>query len=667
MNKIFIAFFLTLSFSLFANEDEVDFEMEEVIVETSKVAEHVKTSPVRVQVIDEEHIEKKGATDILDVLESTVGIRVDNQCSICNTIGVSLSGTPSRYTLLLIDGFPIYSSLGQVYGWSNINASSIERIEILKGSQSVLYGTDPIGGVINVITKKPHGDPHSIINFEMGVFDYRMLSASSSYQKDKMGISIVGTSSKHSSVDRDGDDISEYTGYLRNTLAMNVIYDFTPKLKLFTSLSAAQEKRQGGGVGSFIEVINDNDSRRAFSESILSDRFEAKAKVEYKINEKHKATLLANYTKHIQDSDYEGVVYVADQDIIFTELNFTSRWSKYFTTIKGVSFRSEQLDENLATNNYHYYIAGVFLQTKIKVGDLKVDPGVRYDYHNEFGSVFTPAISIRYDLNPNLAFRIGGGSAFRAPTTFYEYAHGVRPEGYQIFNNTDSAEKSYNVNGDIDFRWSDFLNYNLAVGYNKIKHATTIDLTEDGDISIHNVDEDLDIFSIENNLSLNFKYVDAKLGHGYYKYKDDAGVLVSATFSQQFTYDFNFKFKGVNLNINGEIVAPMDLEAVYGEGYNNKDGKSLDSWLDPDNADLNSTKMKESPWYHTVNAKVIIPVKDKFKLSFGVKNIFDYHQNDEESSLFFPKGEHGPEAADVVYIWGPLRGRFIYGGLTASF
>lgn len=652
------------------------YKSEEIVVTVSKIKRKLAKSPVKIEVITAKQIEKKGASNIIEVLESTLGVRIDNQCSICNTTAVKLSGVPGRYTLLLIDGFPIHSSLGQTYGWLNIAAADIEQIEIMKGSQSVLYGTDAIGGIVNVVTKKPHRKPHMTVSAEVGNYGYNQVTGSASYREGDLGISLVTTHSMHDSIDRDNDGLSEYTGYVRKTFGGNITYKFSKSIKNFTRFAIAQEQRQGGGMGDFMPVLN--DVRRDFSESILTNRIELGNRTTFKLNNKHKVNLLFSYNYHKQDSDYEGEVYVGKQHLYTGEVHGIHKFNKNVTLIEGVSFKQEHLNENLAISEYDYTTFGIFAQGDFDITkSLNTTAGVRYDHHNEFGSVFTPSLAIRFSPSKMVTLRINGGTGFRAPTTFYEYAHGVRPEGYTLVNNADEAEKSYNGNFDLTLSLPKF-QFVIGSAFTRIEDAITVDVAseadgaiKEGDVIIHNVNENLDIFSIE--ASLTYKPINdiiATVGYGYYNYTDDAGALVSAPPVHQITWDLNYQIAAlnkVNININGSLFSPMDLTKVYGEAYNaSSETDTVEEWLDPSNADTTSLKLDKSPWYFTLNAKIIIPVyKDMAKLHFGINNILDYHQSDEESPLMFPREADGSAGdADVVYVWGPMKGRFFYSGLT---
>ena len=645
-----------------------EYRGRDTVVTGTRVARRLADTPVLTELISADRIEAKGAVCLLDALTYEPGVRVDNMCSICNTTGVKLSGMPGRYTSLLIDGVPIYSSLGQTYGWLMLSAGDIAKIEIVKGANSVLYGTDAIGGVVNVITRRPEDEPHARMTAEMGAYGYHYLTGSASAKKGDMGVSLVATHTSHDSIDRDGDQVSEYTGYDRANMASSFTWS-TDRLDAMTRFSVTQEKRQGGGLGSFIEVLSD-DTRRGMSESILSQRLEGSSVLDYHANANLDLETTLALTHHVQDSDYEGEVYVGDQLMIFAQQAAVAELSKRYSLVSGLAYRGEFLDENLAISDYQYHMGGVFLQ-----GDwapshrFELLHGVRYDYHNVYGSIFTPRLSIRYSPLDVLTLRGTAGTGFRAPTTFYEYAHGVRPEGYEMLMEADKAERSLNASGSVVLDTGRALRASLETAFNRVQNPITVETSEEGNLVVFNADGDLDVLSMEAQIqSSPVEWLRMSAGYGHYIYTDPEGALVSAPPSDtvDLSADFDFAF-GLLASLGVAVYGPMDLLGVYGPAFGGSGDMTLERWLDTSYADTGHYKQEKSPWYATIDARAEQEAGGGLSLYLGVKNLTDYHQSDIESPLMYPETQPGVVGpVDVIYIWGPLRGRFIYGGLKVD-
>lgn len=645
---------------------EAEYRGEDQVVTGTRIARRVSDAPVMTEVIGAADIEAKGAVCLLDALTYEPGVRVDNMCSICNTSGVKLSGMPHQYTSLLIDGVPIYSSLGQTYGWLMLSAADIERIEIIKGANSILYGSDAIGGVVNVITATPKEGASARLTLEGGTDGYHILTGAAGVRKERLGVNLVATHTASEDVDRDGDGVSEFTGYERANMAGTVRY-FTDDVEVLSRAGATQELRQGGGMGSFIEVLS--DERRLLSESILSTRLDSSTSVKVHINPDLDWETTLALTQHTQDSDYEEEVYVATQRMIYAQTGALAKLGESYSLVTGATYRGEHLNENLALAEYHYHYAGLYAQGDwMPSTKLEVLHGLRVDYHNVFGEVITPRVSVRYRPWHPLTLRSTAGTGFRAPTTFYEYSHGVRPEGYALVMDADKPETSRNINFSAQYDKGRPFRATFETGLNQVNHPISVETTADGHVRVFNADDSLDILSAEVQVQTSpVEGLNASGGYGHYHYNDPSGALVSAPPTDTFdlAVDYTAPF-GLIASATGTVYAPMDLIGVYGLGYNGSSGMTLEDWLDPANADTANPKLERSPWFATLDARVEGEVAEGISLYAGGKNLTDYHQADIESPLYFPddNGVAGP--ADVVYIWGPLRPRFLYAGIKVA-
>jgi len=663
---------LAMACPVSAQETEPIEEDDEIVVTGTKTKKLLKETPVKTEVVTRKEIERTGATTLTEALAHKTGVRVDNQCSICNATSIQLSGLPGRYTLLLIDGFPVFSSLGQTYGMLNVEAAQIERIEIVKGASSILYGTDAIGGVVNVITRAPGKHDFATMTGQYGSYNSYRLSGAASVSRNRLAALITMAHATHDSIDRDGNGISEYAGYARTTGSATLRWKAAARTAVLLRLAAAQETRQGGGMGSFISVLTDPE-RRALTESVLTRRLEAGVRVEHGFTKDFDGHLLAGYTWHDQDSDYEGELYRGKQHIVIAQGELVGRVHPKVELIGGIPYRLEMLDENLAEDDYHHHMVGAFLQADWHALEaFEVVGGFRYDYHTEYGSVYTPRVALKYAASPWLTLRTGFGTGFRAPTTFYEYAHGVRPEGYTLKNDADRAETSMTATLSATFDAGKYLNATLEGAWTRVADPIAVEVTDAGDVATMNMDGTLQVISAEAQLrSAPLRWLGLEAGYGYYHYRDEAGALATAPPSQQITagFDFNAAKVGFKASVGLDVFAPMDLEAVYGEGYNIKPAAdSVTGWTDETNADLDSPKRSTSPWYSLVNVRAQQRLARGLYLYAGVDNLLDMHQADNEGPLYFPAADDGSATpADVVYIWGPMRGRYVYGGLKVDF
>ncbi|MEM6533165.1 MAG: TonB-dependent receptor [Myxococcota bacterium] len=630
----------------------------------------------RAQFIGQERIRGKGAVNLVEALRFEPGIRLDNTCSICNETLIKLGGLPGRYSLVTVDGLPLYTSLGQPYGLLNINSAEIARIEVVKGASSVIPGPDAVSGWINIVTKKPAPDGTAESQAEAGTFAYRRLVGTLGTQRDDVSLLLIANGSEHGAVDRDGDQLTEYTGYSRANVAATARFDSEDTRGLLR-LSFLQEDRQGGGRGRTLSVVDDFDQdsglgRRALTETIFTRRLEAGGILTQRINDRIDVEVNSAAAFHRQDSDYATTLYSATQLSWLNTAYARVQLADGYELKTGLSYRFEDTEQSIEGSDYRYHMPGVFAELDTLIADtVQLVGGGRYDYHNEFGSQFTGRLVARYEPAEALVIRASGGTSFRVPSTFFEYAHGIRPAGFTLVDETEGPERGRTAHLSAQYSFGSLATVLVEGSVSQIVDPITFNSTANPDGS-----EDVTVFSVDDALTVRGleAQVQSKpmnglvlgLGFGLYRYDDDGGALVSAPPQEQITasVDYVVPAAGTLLSASADVYGPMPLAQVYGSAVNPRGDASLNDFLAPDTgADPSSTKLDESPWFGIVNARVEQPF-GAFSVYIGADNLFDFHQHDEETSIFFPIEEGAITDADTIYIWGPLRGRFIYGGLS---
>ena len=638
---------------VFARRVRVDFRLSPIVlrgrtlvVTGIRAARYLKDTPVHTEVLTSSEIQRRNPVNLLETTRYIPGVQPEVDCSICNASSISIHGMPGRYTQILIDGMPLYGSLGQIYGYLQIPSDMIEQIEVIKGASSVLYGSDAIAGIVNIRTRNPRPIPSLHTSVQLGGFGEGELVASGSYGTDSLGVAFNGTAYRMNPVDQDHNGITEHALVKRTTLFSKLQYRLSPRLTLHMRFSGIQEERQGGAVSpekSFIATL-DAPSLRAFTESILTERVEWAASLNRR-TEDSEWFLRGAVTRHFQDSDYEGFVYVGTQLLEFLEMQWNRTLRGRHVLTLGTSYRRETLDENAAIMPYHYQTVSAFAQLDWRPRPYaEIVAGARLDHHNVYGYIFSPGLTLKYNVTDNTALRLTVGRGFRAPTAFYELDHGTGAKyKYNTQYRAKKAETSRSVTLNLDWEhggWS----ATVSGFVNRL----------DNYITAHN-DPLLKAFIVENvaspsvvrgaEFSLFYQQVDrlsATLDYLFENYRMPPEALGYPRPEHKLkgTLDCTLPH-GWQLNLTGEVTGPMQLRRVFGLAYN-EDG---------------SPKRKRSPLYAVLDAQISRRLAKSVQVILGVKNLFDFHQSKVETPLMY---DEDGNLGDVIYIWGPLLGRRPY-------
>ena len=170
---------------LFFELEEDPLHLEQVVVTATRTEHHLKDVPIRTEIISSEAIENKNASNIYEALEGTPGIRVESQCQFCNFTMVRMQGLGAEHTQVLINGQPIYSGLAGVYGLQQMSTVDVDKIEVVKGAGSALYGSGAIAGAINIVTKEPDFIPTTTLDLQLGSHKTNRFDLNSSMRNEK--------------------------------------------------------------------------------------------------------------------------------------------------------------------------------------------------------------------------------------------------------------------------------------------------------------------------------------------------------------------------------------------------------------------------------------------------------------------------------------------------
>jgi len=429
----------------------VDFYLREnntldevVITGTLKPVSRLE-SPVPVEVYKPVFFKKNPTANIFEALQNVNGVRPQLNCNVCNTGDIHINGLEGPYTLVLIDGMPIVSGLSTVYGLSGIPNSLLERIEIVKGPASSLYGSEAVGGLINIITKNPKNAP--LFSADAFATDWGELNVDLGFKANVGKTASVLTGINYfnysNPIDNNNDNFTDLT--LQDRISVFQKWNINRKSNKLFSMAGRffYEDRWGGEMQWKKKHRGGNE---VYGESIYTKRWELLGAYELPISEK--MLFSYSYTDHDQNSVYGDIPYMAKQRIGFGQLTWDKKLKKH-DLLFGTALRYQYYDDNTTATVKEdiNWIPSLFVQDEIAFNDKhKVLLGARYDYNNNHGSIFTPRLAYKWKINDNNILRFNTGTGFRIVNLFTEEHAALTGSREVIVLEELKPERSFNAN-----------------------------------------------------------------------------------------------------------------------------------------------------------------------------------------------------------------------------
>ncbi|NVK51811.1 MAG: TonB-dependent receptor [Flavobacteriaceae bacterium] len=416
--------------------------LNEVTITGTKTNKRSTKNPVIVNVINSVTLANVQACNLSEGLKFQTGLRVETDCQTCNYTQLRMNGLSGGYSQILINGRPIFSPLTGLYGLEQIPTNMIDRIEVVRGGGSALYGSSAIGGTVNVITKIPKRNDYSFgytyQNID-GVSDQIISGNATVVNEDRnAGISFFVNNRNRNLYDANNDTFSELPQLKNNAFGTNLFFLPTDDQKIEINFSKLNEYRYGG------EITNEAAHLALQSEERTHDVYAGN--IDYQINfNKGKSSLITyfasqytgrkHYTgiypdtpaeiqQHLENPPYgnsktttlqAGLQFNYKAASFFKGNNVFTIGAEFvqdavFDEIKAYNYNVDQLTKNL----------GIFLQSDWEISSkVSVLTGLRIDKHNFVSkAIVSPRISFLYNFIENTQFRATWGTGFRAPQAF---------------------------------------------------------------------------------------------------------------------------------------------------------------------------------------------------------------------------------------------------------
>ena len=619
--------------------------------------------------------ETVNSTDLAKSLNFQSGLRVENNCQNCGFPQVRINGLEGPYSQILINSRPIISALSGVYGLEQIPVNMIERVEVVRGGGSALFGANAVGGTINIITKDPINNSFQVAstmsNMNGKSWEQYMGGNVSLVAKDNSyGIALYETYRNRNPYDADGDGFSELGKLNMNTFGMRAYYRPNYFSRINVEYHTTNEFRRGGNkfnLQPHEADITEQTKHIINSGGVSYDRY---------WGEKHKMSVYGSI-QHTDRNSYYGAqkdmnaygktndltwvvggMYVGNMDrCFFAPATFTG----------GVEYQSNSLHDVMT--GYHrdmqqdVRIAGGFVQNEWRLNRWTMLVGARLDKHNLIDHpIFSPRVNFLYKPNDNLQARLTYSTGFRAPQAYDEDLHvtAVGGEGVQIrLADGLREERSNSFSGSVDWsfpmgHWQS--NILLEGFYTDLHHVFVLeDIGEDqnGDkikerrngsgAKVYGVNLDAKVaHGREAQLQLGFTVQRSRYNRAEVWTSEGEEEQTTKRMPRTPDYYGYFTFtsaplKNFDFSLSGTYTGKMIVPHMA--GY------------------IEKSRMEHTPQFMDLNLKLnyTFVLKDHIKMQVngGVQNIFNSFQKDLD------KGEF----RDAGYFYGPTQPRTYFVGI----
>jgi outer membrane receptor for ferrienterochelin and colicins len=648
--------------------------MEEIVVSGTLKAVSKMTSPIPVEVYHPAYFKKMAAPNIFEGLQLVNGVQPQINCNVCQAGDIHINGMEGPYTMVLIDGMPIVSSLSTVYGLSGIPNSIIKRIEVVKGPASTLYGSEAVGGLINIITKDARQGEKLAIDFSGTHFGE--LNTDAAFTKKMSKASAIFSANHHyfnQRRDINNDNFTDLTLVNRLSLFNKWTLDLGNNKRAGIALRYFTENRWGGEM-QWQPALKGSDE--VYGETISTRRVEVIGNFQF-----HKNWIAEySYNWHKQTSFYGPTSYNGLQKIAFAQIRYQQSFGKH-QLLAGLPLRYTYYNDNTpgtAQANEidqpsRVLLPGIFVQHEYKASEkFTWLTGLRYDYDHRHGNIVTPRLSIKYSPNINHSFRMSSGNGYRVVNLFTEDHAALSGARQVIIASALLPERSWNANinytGFLRHKHG-FVTLDASAFYTHFTNRIVGDFLTDPNKIIY---DNLKGHAISKGLSLN---VNAQFTNGLnlmagatwmdvYQMENKgadkpvrAPQLFAPRLSGTFAISYNWAKKGWLIDLTGRISGPMYLPVVP-----------------------NDFRPEQSPDFALLNLQLTKKITPGVEWYGGVKNLLNFlpvnpilHPDDpfdRPGGLYFdtngqPRPDTNPNGYtfDPSYNYAPLHGAKFFTGI----
>ncbi len=456
--------------------------IDEVVVTATRTNSRIEDQPERIEVLGAEEMQEENGIkpgNIASLLGDIAGTQIQPTSPTTGNADLRIQGLQGQYSQILRDGLPLYGGFAGSFGILSVPPLDLRQIELLKGSNSTLYGGGAIAGLVNLVSKTPTlGTPQFTATLNQTTLRETNLNGFAAQRGQRVGYSVFAGLTRQQDVDVDGDGFVDVPRVRNLTVHPRLFYYPNAHSQLALGYTGTFESRRGGQqqavrdgaemLGNAAYFVTNTSQRHTFDAVYTNDSVGT-----------GRLTLKGAVTNFERDVLTNTVAFKANQTTYYTEASYLHELGKHNTMVGGVNLNGEQLHNadgrpTPLLSPYTYATVGVFAQDNwTPAPRFNLQAGLRYDHHTQYGGFVLPRLSALFRFNDEFTARLNGGLGYRVPVPYVnalderDYPQVQPLRGLQ-------AETSQGLNGDLNYehRFSPetVLNLNQSFFYTRLQH-----------------------------------------------------------------------------------------------------------------------------------------------------------------------------------------------------
>jgi iron complex outermembrane receptor protein len=462
-------------------------ELSGIIVSATRSGRRIEDEPLRVEVLSQEEVEEKllmTPGDITMMLNESSGLRVQTTSPSLGSANVRVQGLRGRYTQILADGLPLYGGQTGGLGLLQIPPMDLGAVEIIKGAASALYGGSALGGVINLISRRPEEDPVRELLLNQTTLGGTDAVGFASAQGDEWGYTVLAGGHRQSQVDPDDDGWADLPRYRRLVVRPRAFWSSPNGHSLMFTAGTTVERREGGSM--------DGESPRSgeYPEHLRTNRYDAGVVGGFLIGS---SMILSVRGAAVMQQHRQTFGILRERDEHLTQLGESSITIPHGMSlwVIGAAVQQERYrGEDVDRFDFDHVTPGAFVQNTVTISPaVSVTASARVDRHSEYGTQLAPRLSALFRVSPEWTVRASAGGGYFAPTPFTEEMEVIPLQRLEFWRDIE-AERVVSASLDLGGTVGEF-EVNATLFGSRVAHPVALRRSLGRDDLVHFVSLDM--------------------------------------------------------------------------------------------------------------------------------------------------------------------------------